>query len=247
MRQIVLDTETTGLKFQEGHRIVEIGAVELINRHITDNTFHEYINPERDMPEEAFQIHGITSERLADSPVFRDIAAQFWEYLGDAELVIHNAAFDVGFLNHEFGLLDNYANDQIDPDRVVDTLDLARSKHPGQRNDLDSLCRRYGIDNAKRKVHGALLDAELLANVYLQMTGGQATLFKEQSGEMFAVHKQKQRLEKIADANRLKRVQPTVRDLELHEKWLALLRKNNPGNEPIAWDRVPDAVNPGSS
>lgn len=175
MRQIVLDTETTGLEPEEGHRIIEIGCVELENRRLTGNSFHQYLQPDREIDDGAVQVHGITNEMLADKPRFADIAADFVEFIRGAELVIHNAPFDVGFLNHEFkrhgrfGPVDELCT-------ILDTLRLARDMHPGQKNSLDALCKRYDIDNTHRDLHGALLDAEILADVYLAMTGGQTSL-----------------------------------------------------------------------
>jgi DNA polymerase-3 subunit epsilon len=180
-RQIILDTETTGLEPSQGHRIIEIGAVEMLNRRLTGNRFHQYLNPEREIDAGAIEVHGITNEMLADKPRFADIAADFLEFVKGAELVIHNAPFDVGFINSEFRLLGGAAPAaSIEAVcTVLDTLKLARTMHPGQKNDLDSLCRRYSIDNSQRTLHGALLDAEILADAYLAMTGGQATLFQD--------------------------------------------------------------------
>lgn len=175
-RQIILDTETTGINPKEGHRIIEIGCVELINRRFTGNNFHVYINPEREIEAEAIAVHGITNERLAHEPKFRDIAKSFFDYIHGAELVIHNAAFDVGFIDHEFSLLKPTLPVVAEYCTVVDTLKLARELHPGQKNNLDALCRRYDINNSHRTLHGALLDAEILADVYLLMTGGQVSL-----------------------------------------------------------------------
>ncbi|HET8791590.1 MAG TPA: DNA polymerase III subunit epsilon [Modicisalibacter sp.] len=188
MRQIVLDTETTGIDPKEGHRLIEIGAVELINRRLTGKTFHQYINPEREIEIEAIGIHGITNERVAGEPRFAEIADAFWAFIQGAELVIHNAAFDVGFIEHEFGLLHGLRGDPrlgpvADHCGVLDTLKLAREKHPGQRNSLDALCKRYEIDNGHRVLHGALLDAEILADVYLTMTGGQTALLLDADAE----------------------------------------------------------------
>ena len=180
MRQVVLDTETTGLDPAEGHRVIEIGCVEVVNRRLTGNTYHQYINPERTIDAAATEVHGITNESLADKPRFADIAEDFLAFIDGAELVIHNAPFDVGFLNHEFQRLPNGVSVRVDARcRVSDSLVLARTLHPGQKNDLDSLCRRYSVDNSTRTLHGALLDAEILADVYLAMTGGQAGLFEE--------------------------------------------------------------------
>ena len=181
VRQIVLDTETTGLNPQEGHRVIEIGCVELLNRRLTGRHFHVYINPEREIDAGAVEVHGITNEFLADKPIFSSIVEDFINFIRDAELVIHNAPFDVGFLNHEFGLLNNGTGAIENYSSVFDTLTFARKKHPGQRNSLDALCKRYGIDNSHRDLHGALLDAEILADVYLLMTGGQASLLDEET------------------------------------------------------------------
>jgi DNA polymerase-3 subunit epsilon len=169
MREIVLDTETTGIDPAKGHRIVELGAIELVNHIPSGRTFHRHIDPERDMPSDAEAIHGLTSQFLKGKPFFAAIAAEFLDFIGDASLVIHNAGFDIGFLNAEFARL---ALPPILPDRVVDTLLLARQKHPMGPNSLDALCKRYGIDISKRDKHGALLDSELLADVYLELIGG---------------------------------------------------------------------------
>ncbi|GMQ89485.1 MAG: DNA polymerase III subunit epsilon [Gammaproteobacteria bacterium] len=175
MRQIVLDTETTGLEPQQGHRIIEIGCVEMVGRKLTGNNFHQYLQPDRDIDAGAIEVHGISNEFLADKPRFADIVEDFLRYIEGAELVIHNAPFDVGFLNSEFRLCE--AGKQVtDICTVLDTLTMARKMHPGQKNNLDALCRRYEIDNTHRELHGALLDAEILAEVYLAMTGGQVVL-----------------------------------------------------------------------
>ena len=180
MRQIILDTETTGLEPERGHRIIEIGGVELVNRRFTGNDFHRYFNPEREIDSAALEVHGITAEFLADKPRFQDIAAELLDYLSGAELIIHNAAFDVAFLKHEL--------ERCVPPRqcvttycsgVVDSLRMAKDLHPGKRNGLDALCERYQIDNSARTLHGALLDARLLAEVYLCMTRGQESLMME--------------------------------------------------------------------
>jgi DNA polymerase-3 subunit epsilon len=174
LREVILDTETTGLDPARGDRIVEIGAVELLNHLPTGQTFHVYVNPERDMPKEAEAVHGLSAAFLADKPIFASIAQEFLAFIGDATLVIHNASFDVAFLNAEFGFL---RIPPLLPERIVDTLHIARQKHPGSPNSLDALCRRYGIDNSKRTKHGALLDSELLAEVYLELIGGRQTVF----------------------------------------------------------------------
>ncbi len=174
-RQIVLDTETTGLEPEQGHRIIEIGCVEIVSRRITGNQYHLYLNPERDIDEAAIEVHGLTLEMLADRPRFADIADDLLEFLGDAELIIHNAPFDLAFLDHELALAGKTITVEAQC-RVHDTLVAARGRHPGQRNSLDALCKRYEVDNSGRELHGALLDAQLLAEVYLAMTGGQTTM-----------------------------------------------------------------------
>ncbi|PRY65550.1 DNA polymerase-3 subunit epsilon [Vreelandella songnenensis] len=181
MRQVIMDTETTGIDPKDGHRIVEIGAVEMINRRFTGRTYHQYINPERHIDAEVVAIHGIDNEKVANEPVFAQIADEFWAFIEGAELVIHNAPFDVGFIDHELGLLNKTRGGApLGPVRqhcrVLDTLTMARAMHPGQRNSLDALCKRYDIDNGHRVLHGALLDSEILADVYLAMTGGQTAL-----------------------------------------------------------------------
>ena len=179
MRQIVLDTETTGLEPSQGHKIIEIGCVEMINRRLTGNNYHQYLQPDREIDEGAQAVHGISNEFLADKPRFIDIVRDFIEYLDGAELIIHNAPFDVGFIDHElklagaeYGRIDSYCT-------VVDTLVMARKMRPGKKNNLDVLCKEYDVNNAHRELHGALLDAELLAEVYLHMTGGQSALSLE--------------------------------------------------------------------
>jgi len=176
MRQIVLDTETTGLEVSQGHRIIEIGCVELLNRRVTGNHWHHYINPDREVDSGAFEVHGIDNAFLQDKPRFDELAAEFLDYIADAELVIHNAPFDIGFLERELSLLQEPTSPLQDRCGVLDTLVLARQKHPGQKNNLDALCKRYEIDNSQRSLHGALLDARILADVYLAMTGGQSSL-----------------------------------------------------------------------
>lgn len=175
MRQIVLDTETTGLETSQGHRIIEIGCVELVNRKLTGQHYHQYINPGREIDQGAIEVHGITNEFLADKPAFDRVVEDFLEFVRGAELVIHNAPFDIGFINSELDRLPGKQGPIETFCGVIDTLVLARGKHPGQRNNLDALCSRYMVDNSQRDLHGALLDAEILADVYLAMTGGQTT------------------------------------------------------------------------
>lgn len=186
MRQIILDTETTGLEPTKGHRIIEIGAIELLDRKFTGRTFHHYLNPDREIDAGAVAIHGITAELLQDKPRFAEIVADFILFVKDAELIIHNASFDVGFLNHELKLI-KHPNTIHQICTVLDTLLIARERHPGQKNNLDALCKRYGVDNTDRKYHGALLDAELLGFVYLAMTAGQMQLFEENLPQKEAV------------------------------------------------------------
>ena len=182
MRQIVLDTETTGLSTAQGHRIIEIGCVELVNRRLTGREYHRFLNPEREIDEGAERVHGISIQDLQGQPRFADIAEEFLDFIRGSELVIHNAEFDVGFLDHELALMNHQSPEMIHHATILDTLTLARELHPGQRNTLDALCRRYEVDASKRDVHGALIDADLLARVYLAMTGGQAALLLDEDG-----------------------------------------------------------------
>ncbi|MDP2560636.1 DNA polymerase III subunit epsilon [Psychrobium sp. 1_MG-2023] len=180
-RQVVLDTETTGMNqaggpIYQGHKIIEIGCVEVINRRLTGRHYHVYVNPGRAVDEEAFQVHGISDEFLRDKPTFAQVASEFVEFIQGAELVIHNAPFDVSFMDYEFDMLGQGIPKTSEMSGILDTLVMAKQMHPGQRNSLDALCKRYGIDNSSRELHGALLDAEILADVYLAMTGGQTSL-----------------------------------------------------------------------
>jgi DNA polymerase-3 subunit epsilon len=221
---VVLDTETTGLNPQEGHRIIEIGCVELINRRLTGQHFHVYLNPDRQIDAGAIEVHGISNEFLRDKPHFIDIVDDFITFIQDAELVIHNAPFDVGFINHEFAQLKVAKGVVEEYSRVFDTLIYARNKHPGQRNSLDALCKRYGIDNSHRELHGALLDAEILADVYLLMTGGQFSLLDEdekgEEGEIFEPVKVL-----ATERPELKVIAASDADLETHNKRLNILEK----------------------
>lgn len=223
MRQIVLDTETTGLEPEQGHRIIEIGCVELVGRRLTRNRFHRYLQPDRSIDEGAIEVHGITNEFLSDKPRFRDIAAELSAFLEGAELIIHNAAFDVGFLNHELGLWREDAP-RIDAlCSVTDTLVLAKRLHPGQRNSLDALCKRYGIDNTHRELHGALLDAELLAEVYIAMTGGQASLLLDQGDEVSPLSGLVVVRRLPVDRPRLRVVRANPAELSAHQARLAAI------------------------
>lgn len=176
MRQVVLDTETTGLEVDRDHRIIEIGCVELVNRKLSGRYYHQFINPDRDIDAGAEDVHGISREFLMDKPTFGLVADEFLAFIEGAELIIHNAAFDLGFLDRELAMLQRGIAPLVSKQSVIDTLLLARRLHPGQKNSLDALCRRYGVDNSQRELHGALLDAEILADVYLSMTGGQVSL-----------------------------------------------------------------------
>lgn len=245
MRQIVLDTETTGLETSQGHRIIEIGCVELFNRRLTGRHYHQYINPEREVDVGAFQVHGISNEMLADKPTFAQIAPAFIEFVGDAELIIHNAAFDIGFINAEFSRLvpkQGYIETRCS---VIDTLLLARAKHPGQKNNLDALCKRYGVDNSQRELHGALLDAEILADVYLLMTGGQTALSlggaQASSKDTSTSNNEIRRLP--LNRRPLPVIAIAADELELHEQKLAAIDKSSGGNCIWLKDLAP-AVNP---
>ena len=180
MRQIILDTETTGLSTAQGHRIIEIGCIEMVNRRLTGREFHRFLNPDRNIDEGAEAVHGISREQLETEPRFPEIVDEFLEFVSEAELVIHNADFDVGFIEHELRLMKHAQPKVTDHCSVLDTLTLARKIHPGQRNSLDALCKRYEVDASRRDVHGALIDSELLARVYLAMTGGQSSLMLDE-------------------------------------------------------------------
>jgi DNA polymerase-3 subunit epsilon len=225
-RQIILDTETTGLEPQEGHRIIEIGCVEMVRRRLTSNHYHQYLQPDREIDEEAQKVHGITPEFLADKPRFEDIVDEFMEYVKGAELIIHNAPFDVGFINHELKLAGTKWGRLEDHCEILDSLVMARQIHPGQRNSLDALCKRYEIDNGHRTLHGALLDSEILADVYLAMTGGQVSLALDShsdSGTMGPQASPIKRLEKKRQP--LKVIQATTAELEAHQERLEAIEK----------------------
>lgn len=229
MRQIVLDTETTGLEPSQGHNVIEIGCVEMIKRRLTGNNYHQYIKPDRESDEDAIRIHGITNEFLADKPKFSQITAEFIEYVRGAELVIHNAPFDLGFLNAE--LKRNGYNERIeDICSIVDSLKLARSKHPGQKNNLDALCRRYGIDNSHRELHGALLDSEILADVYLMLTGGQTNLILADEEEGAGGDGMIEVIKLSSLTNDLKVITPSAEELAEHQEFVSLLDKKSGGD-----------------
>ena len=234
MRQIVLDTETTGLEVSQGHRIIEIGCVELVNRKLTGNHYHQYINPHREIDQGAIEVHGITSDFLADKPAFDAIAADFVEFVQGAELVIHNAPFDLGFLNSELqrvSIIDSALDSLC---TVTDTLVMARAKHPGQRNSLDALCQRYEVDNSQRDLHGALLDAEILADVYLAMTGGQTALQLSESGNDNDGQARAEQISRLpAERERLPVIEATGEERAAHEVQLEAIAAASGGT--VLW------------
>ena len=238
MRQIVLDTETTGLEPELNHRIIEIGCVEIMNRRVTGRTFHRYLNPERAIDEGAMSVHGIKRADLEDKPKFAEIAAELMEFIKDAELVIHNAAFDVAFLDHELSKLPGEGRRVSSLCRVLDSLALARSMHPGQRNNLDALCKRYEVDNSRRDLHGALLDAQILADVYLAMTGGQVglELAESQAPAHAAIGGQSVRVPVRTDIP-LVVIMASEEEASAHEAMLAIIAKASGGRclwQPVA-------------
>lgn len=231
MRQIVLDTETTGLETSQGHRLIEIGCVELVGRRLTGRHFHQYVNPEREIDSGAMEVHGITNAMVADKPLFAHVVNELLDFIRGAELIIHNAPFDLGFLNYELQLL-NRSDERIEAlCSVVDTLVMARQRHPGQKNNLDALCQRYGVDNSQRELHGALLDAEILADVYLAMTGGQTALAlqgdESENQSSGPTESSVRRLHLAAGA--LKVVRADAAELALHEQRLAEIDKVSSG------------------
>ncbi len=229
-RLVVLDTETTGLELSQGHRIIEIGCVEVVGRKLTGNHYHVYINPDREVDAGAMEVHGITNQFLADKPRFHQIAEEFLTFVKGAELVIHNAPFDVGFINHEFGMLKPSPGQIESYCKITDSLVYARKKHPGQKNSLDALCKRYGVDNSSRTLHGALLDAEILADVYLYMTGGQTSLSlgaqsdSEDGGDDTTIRRL------AMDRPSLPVIMATDNELRLHDEKLAEISKKSGGN-----------------
>lgn len=235
MRQIILDTETTGLEPTQGHKIIEIGCVEMIDRKLTGNHYHVYINPQREIDDGAIEVHGITNEFLQDKPLFKDVVDDFLEYVKDSELVIHNAPFDIGFLNHELKQLPKPPGVMSDFCSVLDTLVLARQMHPGQKNNLDALCRRYYIDNSHRDLHGALLDSEILAEVYLGMTGGQTDLTLTHKQDYLTANRDEAGIRRLPE-NRLafKVLKSSAKELEAHDAYLSELSKENGGK--ILWN-----------
>lgn len=231
LRQVVLDTETTGLEWEQDHRIIEIGCVELIDRRFTGNSFHQYLQPDRLIDAGAIEVHGITNEFLQDKPRFTDVMDDLMQYLQGAELIIHNAPFDVGFLNYELRRCESDYSELTDYCQITDSLVMARKKHPGQRNSLDALCTRYSIDNSRREKHGALLDAEILADVYLAMTGGQRSLLLE-SQDQAGQTSQAEGLGSLAGFSDLPVVRASAAELDAHEKSLEKL------GEQCVWKRV---------
>lgn len=239
MRQVILDTETTGLDPALGHKIIEIAGVEIVNRRLTGNHFHRYVNPERDSEEAALQVHGLTREFLQDKPLFRDIAAEFLAFVDGAELVIHNAAFDVAFIDHELKSIESRLIDTCCPS-IIDTLRLARDLYPGKRNSLDALCERHQIDNSARALHGALLDAQLLAEAYLAMTRGQESLIVE---ETLQITVEPIRISPLQHA--LAIVLATPEECDAHERLLEEISKST--GRPCLWSLAREAHGAGIS
>ena len=241
MRQIVLDTETTGLSTAQGHRIIEIGCIEMVNRRLTGREFHRFLNPERDIDGGAEAVHGISREQLETEPRFPEIVDDFLEFVKGAELVIHNAEFDVGFIEHELRLMKHPRPTLSEHCSVLDTLTLAREIHPGQRNSLDALCKRYAVDATKRDVHGALIDSELLARVYLAMTGGQSSLLLDEeddtagtrlAGDVVSDDSPARRAPAGDAALKLKVIRATAEEAAAHEAMLEKIRKSG----ACVWD-----------
>lgn len=242
MRQVVLDTETTGLEPSQGHRIIEIGCVEMINRRLTGRHYHQYINPEREIDQGAIEVHGISNEFLADKPVFSQIADDFMAFIKGAELVIHNAPFDIGFIDYELALHGGQYTRTCDYCSIIDSLVLARDKYPGQKNNLDALCKRHGVDNSHRDLHGALLDAEILADVYLLMTGGQTSLLLNAENEQDGQAGGETMLRSSASINteNLIVIPASAEEEEAHKQFLDLLDKKS--GQATLWRQVDSMV-----
>jgi DNA polymerase III subunit epsilon len=237
MRQIVLDTETTGLESSLGHRIIEIGCVELLNRRTSGRTYHRYLNPERDIDPAARAVHGISREQLVDKPKFAQIAEELIQFIAGSELIIHNAVFDIAFLDAEFARVSTATPIKVGAlCQVLDTLALAREMHPGQRNNLDALCKRYNVDNSKRDVHGALLDARILADVYLAMTGGQSALALGHGSSGAARHSAKSSVAAAESPVTLKVTLASAAERAAHEQLQALLDREH--KAPCLWRQV---------
>ena len=228
MRQVILDTETTGLEPASGHRIIEIGCVELKDRRKTDRILHYYINPEREIEEAATEIHGITEQQLAGEPVFADVADPFIDFIRDSEVIMHNAPFDVAFIDAELSRLGDEWGKLEDYCRITDTLEMARELHPGQKNSLDALSQRYHVDIV-RNLHGALLDAQILLDVYLAMTGGQSSLLLDEDREQ-GFRSGQQRMRPVKRQTGLKIVEPTPDELAAHQRMLERIREQASGN-----------------
>jgi DNA polymerase-3 subunit epsilon len=247
VRSVVLDTETTGMQVGDGHRIIEIGCVELIGRRLTGRHYHVYLQPDREIDEGAIAVHGITNEFVQDKPRFREIADEFFEFIKGAQLIIHNAAFDVGFINNEFALIKQDERADISEHcSILDTLLMARERHPGQRNNLDALCKRYGVDNSGRDLHGALLDAEILADVYLTMTGGQTNLSLAGDGSEGDSNGRQQpsAIRRLPAERALTRViRASADELALHQARLAAIEKS--AGAPALWQQLEQAGSEG--
>ena len=243
IRRVVLDTETTGMPVTDGHRIIEIGCVELLGRRLTGRHFHVYLNPDREIDEGAIAVHGITNEFVADKPRFKDVADEFYAFIKGAQLIIHNAAFDVGFINNEFALLGQGERaDVSDYCSVLDTLLMARERHPGQRNSLDALCKRYGVDNSNRELHGALLDSEILADVYLAMTGGQThlSLAGDEGDGDGSGRQQASPIRRLDPArSRTRVIHANAEELAAHAARLAAIEKSAGG--PALWAQLEES------
>ncbi len=250
-RSVVLDTETTGMPVTDGHRIIEIGCVELIGRRLTGRHFHVYLQPDRESDEGAIGVHGITNEFLVGKPRFAEVADEFFEFIKGARLIIHNAAFDVGFINNEFALMG--AQDKADITQhcsVLDTLLMARERHPGQRNSLDALCKRYGVDNSGRELHGALLDSEILADVYLAMTGGQTSLSlagnaSDGDGSGGGSANRGSEIRRLSGRQPSRIIRATESELAEHEARLAIIAKA--AGAPALWTQLQEAKTQASS
>ena len=238
MRQVVLDTETTGLEPERGHRVIEVGAVEIVDRRVTGEHLQLYIDPEREIDDAAFDVHGLDRAFLAGKPKFADVAERFLGFVRDAEVIMHNAPFDVSFIDYELSLL-AAPRKLADLCRITDSLQMARDKHPGQKNGLDTLCRRYGVDNSARERHGALLDAEILADVYLAMTGGQTTLFGETETARLA-DDEDSALRLPADRPRTVVVHATAAEIDAHERYLDAL--DEAAEDGAVWRRRKEAA-----
>ena len=239
-RQIVLDTETTGLDPAEGHRIIEIGCVEIVNRRLTGRHFHQYLQPDRAIDDEAIRVHGITNEFLTDKPRFEEVAEAFLTFVDNSELIIHNAAFDTGFIDHELKRLGTDRGTIGERCRILDSLAMARRLHPGQKNNLDALCKRYAINNSQRTLHGALLDAEILADVYLAMTGGQETLSLTSDTGPAHQTRSATRRQSAADRPALAVLNASTTEQQAHRDYLSVLDKKAGGS--CLWSMLDEPV-----